>query len=214
MRPFTYQRAASAEAALRAAHAHDTWRGDPHAGSPSQYLAGGTNLIDLMKIGVMTPDSLVDINDLQAAHGTIAIDEQGLRVGALVRMAELADHPDVRRDWRIVHDSLWQAASPQLRQMASLGGNVLQRTRCNYFRDISWPCNKRRPGSGCAAMDGVNRRLAVHRQLPRGPGDRPGRARRRGRDPRRRRPCTNDRLRGPAPIAGRHASARDEPRTG
>jgi xanthine dehydrogenase YagS FAD-binding subunit len=161
MKPFTYQRAADADAALRAVHPHDAWRGDAHVRAPAQFLAGGTNLLDLMKIGVMTPESLVDINDLQATHGAIAIDEQGLRLGALVRMSELAEHADVRRDWRVVHDALWQAASPQLRQMASLGGNVLQRTRCNYFRDISWPCNKRRPGSGCAAIDGVNRRLAV-----------------------------------------------------
>jgi xanthine dehydrogenase YagS FAD-binding subunit len=161
VRPFSYQRVASVDAALRAAHAHDAWRGDAHVGAPAQYLAGGTNLIDLMKIGVVAPESLVDINDLQATHGAIAIDEHGLHLGALVRMAELAEHADVRRDWRVVHDALSQAASPQLRQMASLGGNVLQRTRCNYFRDISWPCNKRRPGSGCAAIDGVNRRLAV-----------------------------------------------------
>ena len=136
-----------------------------HAGTPLrapvQYLAGGTNLVDLMKIGVMTPTTLVDINDLQSRFGAIAIDADGLQIGALARMADLAEHPDVRRDWRVVHDALWQAASPQLRQMASIGGNVLQRTRCNYFRDVSWACNKRRPGSGCSARDGVNRRLAV-----------------------------------------------------
>ena len=161
MNPFSYERAGSEDAALRAAHAHGAWRGDAHARAPAQYLAGGTNLLDLMKIGVMSPTALVDINDLQPALGSIEIDDQGLRLGALVRMADLADRADVRRDWRVVHDALWQAASPQLRNMASLGGNVLQRTRCNYFRDISWPCNKRRPGSGCAALDGVNRRLAV-----------------------------------------------------
>jgi xanthine dehydrogenase YagS FAD-binding subunit len=161
MRPFTYERVPNAEEALRAVRARDAWRGDTPVTAPAQFLAGGTNLVDLMKIGVMAPDALVDINDLQAEHGAIAIDEQGLRLGALVRMAQLSDHADVRRDWRVIHDALWQAASPQLRQMASLGGNVLQRTRCNYFRDISWPCNKRRPGSGCGALDGVNRRLAV-----------------------------------------------------
>lgn len=128
----------------------------------ASYLAGGTTMLDLMKLGVMQPAALVNINALRRDYGAIATDASGLRLGALVRMAEAADHPVLRRDYRMLYDALWQAASPQLRNMASLGGNVLQRTRCNYFRDPSWhACNKREPGSGCAAMGGVNRLLAV-----------------------------------------------------
>jgi xanthine dehydrogenase YagS FAD-binding subunit len=149
MLPFILEKAADADAALRAAG---------HA----QYLAGGTNLLDLMKLEVARPDSVVEINALKAAYGSIEAGPDGLRLGALVRMAEAAEHPAVRRDYPVIADTLWMAASPQLRNMATLGGNVLQRTRCNYFRDVSWEaCNKRNPGSGCAAVAGVNRRLAV-----------------------------------------------------
>jgi xanthine dehydrogenase YagS FAD-binding subunit len=115
-----------------------------------------------MKLGVMHPTTLIDIDALRAEHGAIHADAAGLRLGALVRMAEAAEHPAVRRDYPVIAQALRLAASQQLRNMASLGGNVLQRTRCNYFRDPSWQaCNKREPGSGCAAIDGVNRRLAV-----------------------------------------------------
>ena len=135
---------------------------EAHVRAPVQYLAGGTNLLDLMKLAVMTPDTLVDINALSSRYGAIEADEQGLRLGALARMSQASDHPAIRRDYPVLADALWQAASPQLRNMASLAGNVLQRTRCNYFRDTSWAaCNKRTPGSGCAAIAGVNRRLAV-----------------------------------------------------
>ncbi|WP_248323105.1 xanthine dehydrogenase family protein subunit M [Caballeronia sp. Sq4a] len=130
--------------------------------SPVQFLAGGTNLLDLMKLGVMTPERLVDINPLAAAHSAIEATEDSLKLGAFARMADAADHPVLRRDYPVIAQSLWKAASPQLRNMATLGGNVLQRTRCLYFRDTSWhACNKRAPGSGCAAKEGVNRRLAV-----------------------------------------------------
>jgi xanthine dehydrogenase YagS FAD-binding subunit len=104
----------------------------------------------------------VDISALRQVHGRTVKLEDGLWLGGSVSMAQAADDYDVRRDYPVIADSLWQAASPQLRNMATLAGNVLQRTRCNYFRDTSWgACNKREPGSGCAAMEGCNRRLAV-----------------------------------------------------
>jgi len=159
MRPFTYIRAPDRAAALREAAGA---AGPSHIEAPAQYLAGGTTLLDLMKLDVMRPDRLVDINPLSREHGTIHADPDRLRLGALAHMAEAAGHPAVRRDYPMIAESLWLAASPQIRNMASLGGNVLQRTRCPYFRDVSWDaCNKRRPGSGCAAMEGVNRRLAI-----------------------------------------------------
>ena len=129
----------------------------------AHYLAGGTTLIDLMKLEVMRPERVVDINALErTAAGRIERTDQGLRLGAMVRMADAAEHPDVVRDYPMVAQSLRLAASAQLRNMASLGGNVLQRTRCPYFRDISYrSCNKRNPGSGCAALDGFNRAHAV-----------------------------------------------------
>ena len=134
-----------------------------HALSNIEYLAGGTTLLDLMKLDVMHPDKLIDINELaEAGYGRIEFNQHGLRLGALVRMAEAADHPGVKSNYPVVAQSLTQAASQQLRNMASLGGNVLQRTRCTYFRDVSYgECNKRNPGSGCAAMSGFNRMHAV-----------------------------------------------------
>jgi xanthine dehydrogenase YagS FAD-binding subunit len=159
MRPFVYAQADSPEAATRQAAVP----ADAHVRAPVQYLAGGTTLLDLMKLDVMRPDRLVDINPLAGGRlGRIEINGQGLRLGALVRMAEAAEHPAIRRDYPVIAQTLQQAASQQLRNMASLGGNVLQRTRCLYFRDTSWPqCNKREPGSGCAALEGVNRQHAV-----------------------------------------------------
>lgn len=128
----------------------------------TQFLAGGTTQLDLMKLDVLQPARLVDINALAADYAGIEAGPDGLRLGALARMSDVARHPAVRRDYPVVAASLIQAASSQLRNMASLGGNVLQRTRCPYYRDTSWTaCNKRRPGSGCAALDGVNRRHAV-----------------------------------------------------
>jgi xanthine dehydrogenase YagS FAD-binding subunit len=160
MRPFILDAAADAADALRLATAGAA--ADAGVPPPVQYLAGGTNLLDLMKLDVMQPARVVSISKLQRQFGNIAADASGLRLGALVRMAEAADHPVIRRDYPVLAQSLWKAASPQLRNMATLGGNVLQRTRCNYFRDRTWAaCNKRNPGSGCAAIEGVNRRLAV-----------------------------------------------------
>ena len=152
MRPFTLERAADAPIALRLTAAQPDGR----------YLAGGTTLLDLMKLDVMHPGVLIDVNALTSEYGAIMADEHGLYLGALARMATAAEHSTVKRDYPVLSDALRQAASQQLRNMASLGGNVLQRTRCPYFRDPSWSaCNKRTPGSGCAAMSGVNRLLAV-----------------------------------------------------
>lgn len=151
MRPFHYEHVADRAGALRAGGAEGV-----------HYLAGGTTLVDLMKLDVMRPTTLVDINALAREHGEIVAEPQRLRLGALARMSDVADHPAVRRDYPVIAESLDLAASQQLRNMASLGGNVLQRTRCNYFRDVSWSaCNKRKPGSGCAALDAPNRTLAV-----------------------------------------------------
>jgi len=161
MTPFEYVRGDTVDAALRACAAHCGGNGTDHVRPPAQYLAGGTNLLDLMKIGVMQPEVLVDINALGDGCRDIRVEAAGLHLGALARMSEVSEHPAVKRDYPAIHDALWQAASPQLRNMGSMAGNALQRTRCNYFRDVSWPCNKREPGTGCSAKEGRNRRLAV-----------------------------------------------------
>jgi xanthine dehydrogenase YagS FAD-binding subunit len=154
MRPFSFERVDTLAAAVTAARSHEP---------AAQFLAGGTTLLDLMKLDVMRPQAVIDINGLAGSPlGRIDGSADGLRLGAMVRMSDAAEHPDVARDYPVVAQSLKLAASAQLRNMASLGGNVLQRTRCTYFRDVSFPdCNKRKPGSGCAAMDGVNRMHAV-----------------------------------------------------
>jgi len=151
MRPFAFDHVSTLTDAVQAAgHAQ------------SAFLAGGTTLVDLMKLDVMQPDVVIDINGLQRTNGQIEFGADGLRLGALARMAEAAGHPDVRKHFPVIAQSLELAASPQLRNMAALGGNVLQRTRCTYFRDVSYAaCNKRNRGSGCAALDGVNRMHAV-----------------------------------------------------
>lgn len=149
MRPFAYERAGDPAAAVRA------------AASGAAILAGGTTLLDLMKLDVLRPERVADVNGL-AALGEVRAEAGGLRLGALARMAEVAADPAVQRDYPVIAESLRLAASAQLRNMASLGGNVLQRTRCAYFRDVSYAaCNKRAPGSGCAALGGVNRLHAV-----------------------------------------------------
>tara|TARA_A100001391_G_scaffold197792_3_gene178470 strand:+ start:13506 stop:14456 length:951 start_codon:yes stop_codon:yes gene_type:complete len=150
MRAFTYQRAASPqEAALAAA-------GTDHA----RFIAGGTNLLDLMKIEVETPTHLIDVNGL--GLDTIeATDDGGLRIGALVRNTDLAADQRVRRDYAVLTRALVAGASGQLRNKATTGGNLLQRTRCPYFQDTNMPCNKRQPGAGCAAREGASRQLAI-----------------------------------------------------
>lgn len=160
MRDFVLERAGDAVEALRRAATQPPT--DAHVRADTQYIAGGTNLLDLMKLDVMRPGRVVDISRLREDFGRIELLEDGLWLGSHVSMSQAADDFWVRRDYPVIADSLWQAASPQLRNMASLAGNVLQRTRCNYFRDTSWgACDKREPGTGCAALEGCNRRLAV-----------------------------------------------------
>ncbi len=157
MRPFVYERASNPEEAARFAA---SVAAADHA--RAEYLAGGTTLVDLMKLDVLQPNVVIDINPLQSVYGGIEADHHGLRLGAMARMADVADHLQVKSQYPVIAQSLQLAASQQIRNMASLGGNVLQRTRCSYFRDVSYaPCNKRNPGSGCAAMDGFNRGHAV-----------------------------------------------------
>jgi xanthine dehydrogenase YagS FAD-binding subunit len=160
MRPFAFEIVSTAAAAVAAGE-----RARAPSASPAslQFLAGGTTLIDLMKLDVMRPARVVDINALAGSElGRIEASAKGLRLGALVRMAEAAEHAGIKRDFPAIAQSLQLAASQQIRNMASLGGNVLQRTRCPYFRDVSYEqCNKRNPGSGCAALDGFNRSHAV-----------------------------------------------------
>jgi xanthine dehydrogenase YagS FAD-binding subunit len=160
MRPFLYQRAASlAEATQMAANGGAAL---PPTMVAAQYLAGGTTLLDLMKLDVMRPEVVIDITRLDPEGMRIERRNGGLRLGAFVTMAAAAQHPELKRDYPVVAQSLDLAASPQIRNMATLGGNVLQRTRCNYFRDPSWgACNRREPGTGCAALGGVNRKHAV-----------------------------------------------------
>jgi xanthine dehydrogenase YagS FAD-binding subunit len=129
-------------------------------GAPVRFVAGGTTLVDLMKLDVERPTLVVDINRL----GLDAIErspEGGLQIGAMVRNAALAHHPAVARDYPVLAEALLAGASAQLRNVATTGGNLLQRTRCMYFRDVSMACNKRAPGSGCSAIDGANRALAI-----------------------------------------------------
>ncbi len=150
MRPLVYERATSPDTALRAFG----------NGRATAFLAGGTTLIDLMKLDVLRPERVVDINEMGLDR--IEIGESALRLGASVRMADAELHPDLRHRVPMLTESLALAASTQIRHMATLGGNVLQRTRCPYFRDVSWAaCNKRTPGSGCAALAGFNRSHAV-----------------------------------------------------
>jgi xanthine dehydrogenase YagS FAD-binding subunit len=159
MQPFHYQRPDSLESAVIAAR-----NGAPHAGheadAPARFIAGGTTLLDLMKLEVMRPERLIDINGLGLDR--IEANGRAVRLGALVRMSQAADHPMIRADYPVIAQALQLAASAQLRNMASLAGNLLQRTRCLYFRDASVrQCNKRMPGTGCAALDGENRLHAV-----------------------------------------------------
>jgi xanthine dehydrogenase YagS FAD-binding subunit len=150
MRPFTYERAASAQAAAQAAAAH------PGA----KFIAGGTNLLDLMKLQIETPTHLIDVNHL-GLDRIEPMADGGLRIGAHVRNTDLAADKRVRRDYAVLSRALVSGASGQLRNKATTAGNLLQRTRCPYFYDTTKPCNKRKPGSGCAAIGGFNRNLAI-----------------------------------------------------
>jgi xanthine dehydrogenase YagS FAD-binding subunit len=162
MRSFHYQRATDPAAAVEALSAVAAATDHPFSEAEAQPLAGGTTLIDLMKLDVMRPRRLVDINPLASQWSAIDLSSDHLRLGAMARMSDVAGHADVARNYPVIAEALRLAASQQIRNMATLGGNVMQRTRCTYFRDVSYDaCNKRNPGSGCAAMQGFNRTHAV-----------------------------------------------------
>jgi xanthine dehydrogenase YagS FAD-binding subunit len=149
MKPFKYSRATDAAAAVRTVTA-----------SPSvQFLGGGTNLLDLMREGVESPSELVDITGLKLNQ--IRVANGGVSIGALAKNTDTANHPLIRSAYPLLTQAILAGASPQIRNMATNGGNLLQRTRCSYFYDISMPCNKREPGSGCGALEGINRNHAV-----------------------------------------------------
>lgn len=145
MENFRYSQARTVEGAVR---------------SGATFLAGGTTLIDLMKLDVLQPPALVDINPLPLAQ-VESLPGGGLRIGAMVRNSDLANHDAVKQQYPVLSEALLSGASPQLRNMATTGGNLLQKTRCYYYRDVNYPCNKRQPDSGCSAIDGYNRIHAV-----------------------------------------------------
>ena len=148
MNPFDYHRAASVADAIAS------------LGSGGAFLAGGTNLVDHLRLGIRSPQQLVDINRL-ALNQITRTDDGVLRIGALVRNSDMAAHPLVRQHFPFVAQALLAGASGQLRNMATTGGNLLQRTRCVYFQDITTPCNKRQPGTGCSAREGFGRYNAL-----------------------------------------------------
>ena len=129
------------------------------AAAGARFLAGGTTLVDLMREEVERPEALIDINQLPLRE--IKMESGGLVIGALARMAEVAEHPLVTREQPLISEALLEGASPQLRNMASIGGNLMQRVRCPYFRMLDAACNKRQPGSGCAAIEGLNNTHAI-----------------------------------------------------
>jgi xanthine dehydrogenase YagS FAD-binding subunit len=149
MRPFKYVRAGDAGAAVRAVAANQQ----------AKFLAGGTNLLDLMKEDVERPNELVDLGRLKLAE--IKVAGGGVSIGALATNTDTANHPLIRRDYPLLTQAIVAGASGQLRNMATNGGNLMQRTRCQYFYDITMPCNKREPGSGCGALEGLNRMHAI-----------------------------------------------------
>ena len=150
MNPFTYSHAKGPEDAVAAVAKN------PHA----SFVAGGTTLVDLLRLDVMAPDALVDVNALPLAR-IEPLSGGGVRIGALVRNSDLANDSTIRKQYPVLSEALLSGASPQLRNMATVGGNLMQRTRCYYFRDAISPCNKRQPGSGCAAIGGYDRIHAV-----------------------------------------------------
>lgn len=150
MNPFTYSHAKGPEDAVAAVAKN------PHAA----FVAGGTTLVDLLRLDVMAPNALVDVNALPLAR-IEPLSGGGVRIGALVRNSDLANDSTIRKHYPVLSEALFSGASPQLRNMATVGGNLMQRTRCYYFRDAISPCNKRQPGSGCAAIGGYDRIHAV-----------------------------------------------------
>ncbi len=152
MNPFTYSRVVDPNEAVTGIAAKPQ----------GKFLGGGTNLIDLMKMGVETPDALIDISRLPLAQIEELPGNEGVRIGAMVRNSDLAEHAVIKSRYPVLSEALLSGASPQLRNMATVGGNLLQRTRCYYFYDPAFPaCNKRNPGSGCGAIDGYNRIHAI-----------------------------------------------------
>jgi xanthine dehydrogenase YagS FAD-binding subunit len=156
MKSFDFIRPTDSGAAIAAAAQAKT----AQQGAEVRFMAGGTTLVDLMKLNVETPGRVLDINRLPLDK-IEATPEGGLKIGATVRNADLAHHPTVRRDYAVLSQAILNGASAQLRNMATTAGNLLQRTRCMYFRDTAMPCNKREPGTGCPAIAGTNRSLAI-----------------------------------------------------
>jgi xanthine dehydrogenase YagS FAD-binding subunit len=152
MKQFDYIAATSTAEALRALAS---------SSADVQILAGGTTLVDLMKLNVERPSRLVDITGISELKRADLTGNKELVIGALYRMSDAAEHPILKRDYPALSEALWRAASQQLRNMATLGGNLLQRTRCTYFRSTEFPCNKREPGTGCSAINGLNRNHAI-----------------------------------------------------
>ena len=148
MVPFAYAGTTSPAAAIERA-----------ARAGAEFIAGGTDMLQLLQERVREPVELIDINGLPL--GGVEVGPHGARIGALARMAEVADDPAIREHFPVVAEALLASASPQVRNMASIGGNLLQRTRCLYFRDVATPCNRREPGTGCPALDGENRLNAI-----------------------------------------------------
>jgi xanthine dehydrogenase YagS FAD-binding subunit len=171
MRPFQYSAAQSSGDAAQAVAA------DPNA----RFIAGGTNLVDLMKLDVETPRKLIDINALAASEPSlnqvIVLPDGGVRIGALVRNSDLAWDTTIKNRFPVLSEALLSGASGQIRNMATTGGNLMQRTRCYYFRDVAMPCNKREPGSGCSAIGGHTRIHAIlgtsDKCIATSPGDMP-----------------------------------------
>ena len=149
MQPFGYVRALDIETAIVNATHYDN----------SAFIAGGTGIVDLMQDDAQQPQLLIDINPLPLA--TITSNSQGVRIGSMTRNSDVAEHPLIRDRYPALSDALSYTATPQLRNMATVGGNLLQRTRCPYFRDVAFPCSKRRPSSGCPAINGINRSHAI-----------------------------------------------------
>ncbi len=150
MRPFAFKRAAEAADAVKLVAAN----------KDARFIAGGTNLVDLMKEGIDRPNELVDISRL-ALSVVRPLGSGGVSIGALAKNTDTANHPLIRKDLPLLTQAILSGASPQIRNMATNGGNLMQRTRCAYFYDLGTPCNKRQPGSGCGAKDGLNRYSAI-----------------------------------------------------
>jgi xanthine dehydrogenase YagS FAD-binding subunit len=156
MESFRYVRARDGAHAITFARRAKT----AQQGADIRYIAGGTTLVDLMKLDVERPQTLIDITHLPLTE-VKAAPGGGVEIGAMVRNSDLAHHPLIQRDYPVLSEALLSGASAQLRNKATTGGNLLQRTRCMYFRDVAMPCNKREPGSGCGAITGINRAMAI-----------------------------------------------------